>query len=96
MYAEVSRVLTLVVSVLITYSLYDQAWKLWRTKSGKDFTKSIIIALTANELVWLNYGFSISEWPIIVIGLLNVPASIWITAGYIQATRKRRKETTPL
>lgn len=94
-YQGVSRMLTFVVSLLVTYSLYDQAWKIWCTKSVKDFTASIIVALVANELVWLNYGCSISEWPIITIGLINVPAAVWIVVGYIRTTCSIRQSPMP-
>lgn len=90
MYQEISRILTFVVSVAITYGLYDQSWKLWRTRSGKDFTPSIVLALVLNELAWLNYGCSIAEWPIILVGILNVPAVIWLAAGYIRAVGGQR------
>lgn len=86
-YQVISRILTFLVSLGITYSLCDQARKLWRTRSGKDFAPSIIIAVVANELVWLNYGVSIWEWPIIALGIANVPIAIWIVYGYIRAMR---------
>lgn len=86
-YLAVSRVVVMVASLFITISLYDQALKIWRTKSAKDFTATIIAALLVNEIAWLNYGFSLSEWPIIVLGFLNVPAAIIAFIGYIKYRR---------
>lgn len=83
-YLEVSRIITLAASVFITVGLYDQAIKIFRTKSAKDFTWSIIVALVINELAWTNYGLSLSEWPIVVVGLVNIPALIIVLIGYIK------------
>ena len=83
-YLEVSRIVTLVASLFITVGLYDQAFKIWRTKSARDFTISLVAALIFNEIAWLNYGFSLREWPIITLGCLNVPAAIIATIGFIR------------
>lgn len=83
-YLEISRIITLVASVAITLGLYHQAFKIWQTMSAKDFTWTIIIALLLNELAWLNYGFALLEWPIIVIAFANVPAVIIASIGYFR------------
>jgi len=83
-YLELSRLATLAASVIITVGLYDQALKIWRTKSAKDFTLTLVLALAINEAAWLNYGFALQEWPIIVIGFLNTPAVICATVGYMK------------
>jgi len=83
-YLHVSRIITFIASIAITYGLYDQALKIWRTKSAKDFTWSIVVALLFNECAWLNYGFSLMEWPIITIGILNVPAAIIAGIGFLK------------
>lgn len=81
-YLVYSRILVLLASVSITFGLWDQAQKIWRTKSAKDFTASIVVAILINEAAWLNYGFALHEWPIIVIGLANNPAAIWAGLGF--------------
>ena len=83
-YLEISRIVALIASVFITIGLYHQAFKIWKTKSAKDFTWTIIIALLLNELAWLNYGFALVEWPIIVIAFANVPAAIIASIGYLK------------
>lgn len=81
-YLELSRILTLIASFFITLGLYDQALKVFKTKSAKDFTWTIIFGLFLNELAWINYGFSLYEWPIIVVGAVNIPAIIILIIGY--------------
>jgi len=83
-YHRISQVVVMCASALITVGLYDQSLKVWRTKSAKDFTASIIVAILVNEVAWLNYGFSIKEWPVIAISLLNIPAAVVAAVGYFR------------
>lgn len=82
MYLSYSRFLVLFASFVITVGLYSQVFKLFRTKSAKDFSTSLIIALLVNELAWLNYGIALREWPIIIVDLASLPADIAIMVGY--------------
>lgn len=83
-YLEVSRVVLVIGSISITCGLYAQAIKIWRTKSAKDFSLALVVALVVNEAVWLNYGIALGEWPIIAIGIANTPAVIVVVAGFFQ------------
>ncbi len=80
-YLKISRVITLIASLFITIGLYDQVLKIFKTKSANDFTWTIILALAFNELAWINYGYSLSEWPIIIVGLANSPAILLLIIG---------------
>ena len=82
MYTEIARVLVVVASAVITAGLYAQLIKLFRTKSVEDFSPLLVVALLGNEFAWLNYGLALREWPIILVGLLNVPAAVGIALGY--------------
>lgn len=75
-YLEFSRILTIIASMTITFGVYSQAYKMWRTKSVKDFSGALIFAIVFTEFVWLNYGLAIKEWPIIVLEIMNIPGVI--------------------
>ncbi|TAN53245.1 MAG: hypothetical protein EPN21_01770 [Methylococcaceae bacterium] len=81
-YLEVSRLLIALSSPLVTYGLYHQVWKIFKTKSAKDFSLSLISALMLSEAIWLNYGLVIEEWPIILVSCINFPAVILAVIGY--------------
>ncbi len=83
-YLEISRIFTVIASVAVTVGVYVQAYKIWRTKSAKDFTWVIIIALILNEIAWLNYGLALSEWPIILISSVNIPGIIFTFIGFVK------------
>ena len=82
MYLDISRLITALASMVMTIGLYLQVIKIWRSKSAKDFSPGLLFALILNEAAWLNYGVALSEWPIILIGILNMPAVIMAIIGY--------------
>ncbi len=81
---EFSRIITVIASLAITIGLYDLSFKIWRTKSARDFTPTLVAALLFNELAWLNYGLALPEWPIVVVGCLNLPAVAIASLGYLR------------
>ncbi len=83
-YLDLSRYLVVVASLVITAGLYDQGIKILRTKSARDFTGLIIVAIVFNEAAWLNYGLALNEWPIWVVGLANTPALVIVSWGYVK------------
>jgi len=64
-YLEFSRILVILGSAATTFGLYAQAFKLWKIRSARDFSGILIVSVVVNEVVWLNYGFSLSEWDVL-------------------------------
>ncbi len=88
-YAEIARLVALSSSLIVTVGSYEQVWKIWRTKSVRDIAPSLIYLSGVNEVTWLNYGFAINEWPIILVGIINFPACVLAIWGYIKYREKR-------
>lgn len=57
---------------------------MWRTKSVRDISASLIWLSLVNELTWLNYGVALGEWPIIAVGVANLPAGILGVWAYVK------------
>lgn len=89
LYPDFSRIAVSVANLLIVVGLYDQAWTIWRRKSAKDFTWTLVVAVAINEVAWLNYGIAIHEWPIILVGALNTPAIVWTVVGFLRYHKRR-------
>lgn len=83
-YLEFSRILTFVGSLTITFGVYSQAYKIWHTKSARDFAPFLVIGIVFTELVWLNYGIVIREWPIIALEALNIPGVFAVAVLYLK------------
>jgi len=81
---EFSRIITVIASFAITAGLYRQGFMIWKSRSAKDFSMLLIVAVVFNELAWLNYGIALVEWPITLVALLNIPAVAMATAGYFK------------
>jgi uncharacterized protein with PQ loop repeat len=86
-YPTISRFAVTVASFLITVGLYQQAYKIWKTRSVHDFAAIVIAAVLVNELAWLNYGVMLAEWPIILVTALNLIPAVAICTGYIRFRR---------
>jgi uncharacterized protein with PQ loop repeat len=46
----------MIAGLVITAGVYAQAYKIFRTRSAKDFSTILIISLVYSELSWLVYG----------------------------------------
>ena len=86
-YIEISRILTIIGSIGVVFGLYHQVYKIFKTKSAKDISVLMICSLILSESVWLNYGISLTEWPIITISCVNFPGLILLAIGYAKYGR---------
>lgn len=96
-YAETSALIALASSAIVTYGTYAQVWQMWKTRSVRGVASSLIWLSSVNELTWLNYGFAAHEWPLMVIGIVNLPAcvfAVWAELKFRRASVER--EPAPL
>ena len=89
LYSDISRWTVTITNVFIIIGLYHQASNIWKTKSAKDFTWTLILALVINEAAWLNYGIAIAEWPITLFSLLSFPAILSAGVGFLKYGRSK-------
>src|SRR5262245_42004889 len=73
--------MTFLASALVSAGLYAQCYKIFRTKSSKDFNPLLVAAMSVGQIVSLNYGLAIGEWPIITISSLNLAPVTLIAIG---------------
>jgi len=83
-YADIARLLVTLTSFLLTYGLWAQVVKTWKTRSAKDFAAPTVISWLLAEIAWLNYGIAIREYPMILLGISNLPAAILAVIGYFK------------
>ncbi len=69
--------LGLVAGILTTIAYLPQLIKTWQSKSADDLSWSMLIILCAGIILWLVYGFSIGDIPIVAANIVTfVLASI--------------------
>ena len=91
----ISRVLALLTSLAITFGSYDQVIKIWKTRSARDISYSLIVAWLLNEFAWVYYGAQIKEPIIVVLSVLNMPAALIGALGYWKYRQPKGDEKTP-
>jgi uncharacterized protein with PQ loop repeat len=92
-YCDVSRVMTFLANVMISVGLYAQCYKIFRTKSSKDFNPFLVAALSIGQIMALNYGLAIREWPIIAISSFNLAPVTLLAIGCCRYRKRVAKAT---
>lgn len=85
------RINSAVAGMLISLGIYIQCFRVFRSRSAKDFSPALVIALIYFEVSWLAYGISINEYPVISMTAATLPADIGIAIGYLLYGRKPNK-----
>ena len=55
-----------VAGTLTTLAYVPQVIRTWRTRSAKDLSLGMLLALSAGVGLWLVYGVALGAWPIII------------------------------
>ncbi len=75
--SNLTTTLGLVAGVLTTIAYLPQLIKTWQSKSADDLSWSMLIILCAGIILWLVYGFSVHDIPIVAANIVTfVLASI--------------------
>ncbi|HKA06823.1 MAG TPA: hypothetical protein VKD71_06160 [Gemmataceae bacterium] len=73
-----------------------QGYKTFRTKSSKDFNPLLVAAMSVGQIVSLNYGLAIGEWPIITISSLNLAPVTLIAVGCCRYRERGARAMQPV
>lgn len=63
--------LGIVAGMLTTFAYLPQAIKTWKSKSANDLSWSMLIILSLGIILWLIYGFSVGDIPIILANIVT-------------------------
>ena len=78
MLSDVLNVLVTIAGVLMSLGHFPQAYKIYKRRSAKDVSLITYSIFTVGSFIWLAYGISLNQWPIIatfivaVVGTLSV------------------------
>lgn len=79
--------LGLVAGVLTTIAYLPQLIKTWQSKSADDLSWSMLITLCAGIILWLVYGFSVHDIPIVAANIVT-----FVLASVILVLKIRYKQ----
>lgn len=79
--------LGLVAGVLTTIAYLPQLIKTWQSKSADDLSWSMLIILCVGIVLWLVYGFSVRDIPIVAANIVT-----FVLASVILVLKIRYKQ----
>lgn len=79
--------LGLVAGVLTTIAYLPQLIKTWQSKSADDLSWSMLIILCVGIILWLVYGFSVHDIPIVAANIVT-----FVLASVILVLKIRYKQ----
>jgi MtN3 and saliva related transmembrane protein len=79
-----------VAAALTTGSFVPQAWLTLRTRNVSGISLGMYSAFTVGVALWLAYGVSLGEWPIVVANAVTLVLATTILVTKIVVERGRR------
>jgi MtN3 and saliva related transmembrane protein len=68
----------LAAGFLTTISFVPQLIKIWKTKSAEDVSRKMFIAVTIGMALWLVYGISLQQLPMIIWNTISLVLALAI------------------
>jgi MtN3 and saliva related transmembrane protein len=79
--ADILAHLASIAGIAMSLANYPQAYKIYKTKSSKDISLLTYIILVIGGLIWLLYGISIRNFPIIITYSFGTFSSFLVLIG---------------
>lgn len=76
MTADLVQLIGFAAGSLTTLAYVPQVVRTWRTRSAKDLSLGMLIALSAGVSLWLAYGIALGAWPIIIANSVTLILSL--------------------
>ena len=76
-------VLTTIVGVSMSFGYFVQTFKIFHRKSAKDVSLTTYLIFTFGVAVWLAYGISITDWPLIICNIVAIIGSLSVVVGWL-------------
>lgn len=78
-------------AALTTLAFVPQAWLTLRTRNVQGISAATYLALTVGVLLWLVYGLSQRDWPLVVANAITLPLAGSILLTKLLEDRKARR-----
>jgi MtN3 and saliva related transmembrane protein len=83
-------------ALLTTGSFVPQAWLTLRTRDVSGISLGMYSAFTAGVAMWLLYGLSLGEWPIVIANVVTLALAATILVTKIVVERGKAREAKRL
>lgn len=82
---EILPIAASIMGVAMSAGHFPQAWKIWKRRSAKDVSMLTFTIFAIGDWVWLAYGISIRNWPLIVsfsVGVVGTALVLLLALKY--------------
>ncbi len=69
---DIFTLLGFTAAIFTTSAYFPQAWKTIKTRETKDLSLITYIVLVAGVVLWLLYGITQQDWPLIVANAISL------------------------
>ncbi len=69
---NLTTALGLLAGTLTTLAYLPQLLKTWKSKSAADLSWSMMIIMCSGIVLWLVYGTTIHDWPVIIANMVTL------------------------
>jgi MtN3 and saliva related transmembrane protein len=84
-------ILVLIAGILMSIGHFPQAYKIYKNKSSKDVSLITCSIFFLGNIVWLIYGISLHELPIIISFSIGILGSLSVVLMWFTYRARKRK-----
>jgi MtN3 and saliva related transmembrane protein len=71
-FANVLAIITIFTGSMLSLAYFPQAYKIWKRKSAEDISLAMFGIIFPALVIWLLYGLSINNFPLIIANAIGV------------------------
>ena len=71
-YIDSTTLLGIAAGCLTTLAYLPQVIKTWQSKSADDMSWTMLVALCVGIVLWLAYGITVRDWPVIAANVVTL------------------------
>lgn len=92
MVLEYLPVIVTVVGIITSLSMFLQTIKIMHLHESRDVALPFYLLIVLNSLLWVTYGFTIGDFPLIITFSIAIMASISVVIVYFVYRKKGKFE----
>jgi MtN3 and saliva related transmembrane protein len=90
------ELLGFIAATLTTGAFAPQVWKSWRTRSVRDLSPLMILAMGTGNMAWLAYGVLTNSMPLIVANIITFSMILTLGAMKLREMRETARAAVPV
>jgi len=80
---NILAILAIIAGVIMSFGYYPQAFKIIKRKSAKDISLLTYSMFLLGIIIWLLYGISLKDTPLIVSNILALIGCCFVLTAYL-------------